>query len=113
MGTDIFTQQKRQWIDEARQVAHKLLSEYYSITIDDVLRIHPLPKFLHRNTVGAVFSQREFKKLGLERSTTPQSHGHIITRWTAKLASDYEIEPELEIPRYKKLLRRDYQEVQE
>lgn len=110
---DLFKNQKLQWIEEARNRAHQLLKKQYSITIEDVLREHPLPKFLHRNTIGAVMNQSEFKKIGYEPARKASSRGHIIAVWTEKLASDAESEPDFELPRYKRMLRKDYLEVQE
>jgi hypothetical protein len=105
MSIDIFQKQKQQWIEEAREVAHKLLKKRYSITIEDVLAVHPLPRFLHRNTIGSVFNQGEFKRLSYEPAKKVSSHGRIISVWTEKLQSDFEAEDK-ELPKNWRRMRK-------
>lgn len=105
---DLFKSQKQDWIDEARKVAHQLLKKQYSVTIEDVLRVHPLPKFLHRNTIGTVFSQSEFSKIGYAPAKKLSSHGRILGVWVEKVS-----EQPFEVPRLKRMMRKNYQEVQE
>ena len=49
---DLFKKTKREWIDEARDIARELLQQYPYITIEDVLKLHPLPTYLHHNTIA-------------------------------------------------------------
>ncbi len=83
---DLFRVSKREWIDGARKAAKDLLRDNYSITIEDVLEAWPLPGYLHRNTIGSVFKDQDFRSIGFERSIRRVCHGRIIRRW--RLAHD-------------------------
>lgn len=83
----LFRQQKEEWLATARITARKLLRTKTRITIEDVLAVCPLPKFLHRNTIGSVFQTREFQKVGRTMSRRHVSHGREIKYWA--LSEEY------------------------
>lgn len=100
---ELFSKTKQEWVQDARFVAQKLLSERPSITIRDVLEVHPLPGYIKKNVLGNVFLHAGiFQKVGVERSNTRASHGHFIHRWTLK--------PELYERSYFRYKRRDVEE---
>lgn len=106
MATNLFSEQKTAWITEARQVAHLLLKKQYSITIEDVMRVHPLPRFLHRNTIGNVLSSGEFKRIGYRPALKTSSHGRVISVWTEKLQSDTAVVFDEPLPKnYRRIAR--------
>lgn len=81
---ELFSKTKTEWIEEARQVAEKLLRTQPSVTIIDVLAVHPLPGYIKKNVLGKVFQAPVFKSVGIERSRSALSHGHYIHRWALK-----------------------------
>lgn len=87
---DLFRQSKQDWLEEARQSARKLLSVRYSITIEDVLEVTPLPRYLHHNTIGRVFSNEDFKAIGYTPSRRTAMHGRVVRLWTSTLPSERE-----------------------
>lgn len=80
--TDIFALEKKRWLEDARATARKLLQLQYTITIEDVLEACPLPKFLHRNTIGGVFRDDDFTPVTWRPSRRPASHSRYVRAWT-------------------------------
>lgn len=82
--SDLFKVQKIEWLEKARQTAKDLLKTRDKITIEDVLEVCPLPKFLHRNTIGAVFTRQEFDSVGIVYSRRKSSHRRLIRQWSIR-----------------------------
>lgn len=80
---DFFAETKAQWLDEARYTMRKLLEKQPYVTSDDVHNICPMPKVLHPNTMGSVFSEG-FKWNGFVQSKRPSAKGRYIRQWTVK-----------------------------
>ena len=78
---DIFKEEKIKWLEEARATARHILEHQKFITIEDVLKQKPLPKFLHYNTIGGVFRTLDFECVGWGRSTRLEMNGRYIRRW--------------------------------
>ena len=81
---DLFQVTKQQWLEEARDTARKLLQTRPHITIEDVLKITPLPNYLHRNTIGAVFKDRGFRAVGWVAAHKSTSNGRAIRQWSLR-----------------------------
>ena len=79
---DLFQIDKVRWLDGARKVAYDLLKRRSTITIEDVLELYPLPKYLHRNTIGKVFQNEWFQHVGYTSSKRRISHGRTIRLWS-------------------------------
>lgn len=93
----LFQDTKKTWIEGARATARRLLRNRYQITIEDVLAEFPLPKYLHRNTIGTVFQDREmFQAKGFTVSRRRISHGRAIRYWTLTDEYSKEIERDCE-----------------
>lgn len=84
---DLFSNARTIWIEGARVVARKLLRKKRFITIEDILALHPRPKYIHRNTTGQIFKSNKFRAIGYTRAKKPSSHGRVIRMWELK---DYE-----------------------
>lgn len=81
----IFQTSKEQWIEQARDAMEYLLkSGQPYVTSDDVWRNTPLPRELHKNTVGSVFNSKVFKPVGYMKSTRPSANGRVIQKWALK-----------------------------
>lgn len=91
----LFAETKQTWIEGARIKARKLLEHKQRITIEDVTRDYPLPDYLHRNTIGAVFNSKEFESVGFTTAQNPAARGHVIRYWTLKDA-DRKLEQDCE-----------------
>jgi len=78
---ELFKQSNQDWVDECRSAAKVLLRRQPSVTIEDVLRICPRPKYVKPNVTGSVFIHPDFKSIGVKRATRPVSHGHYIKVW--------------------------------
>lgn len=78
----LFQDTKREWLIGARITAKRLLKTKPRITIEDVLAVYPLPKYLHRNTIGNVFRDRDFQSVGFTKSRRAVSRGRWIMYWT-------------------------------
>lgn len=78
----LFRVEAQEWVAGARKVAQDLLLEHPTITILDVLEVHPLPKYLKKNIIGHVFKDEVFMKQGIMRSPVPVANGHFIHRWS-------------------------------
>lgn len=89
---DLFKQTKAVWLNNARDIAEDLARKRPAITIEDVLEVYKLPKYLHRNTIGQVFNDRRFVSVGFVKSQRPVSNGRVIQKWT--LRDDYLVESE-------------------
>lgn len=87
---DLFKKTKAEWLDGARAVAIKKLRQQHVITIEDILVDYPLPKYLHKNTIGAVFKDNHFVSIGFTRSLRQISNGRVIQRWV--LSDRYKVE---------------------
>ena len=92
---DLFKKTKAEWLTKARETASKLLEDQYAITIEDVLEVTPLPKYLHRNTIGNVFKTDDFKPIGWLPSKRTAMHGRPVRNWTMKLESDRDTSKDL------------------
>jgi hypothetical protein len=79
---DLFQQQKKEWLEDCRTVARKLLATRTEITIEDVLRETPRPSYIHKNTTGQVFKHPDFKMCGIARSNRSVSKGRWVMKWT-------------------------------
>lgn len=79
---DLFQETKKSWLDGARATARRLLKTRSRITIEDVLKEYPLPRYLHHNTIGSVFQDKMFEANGFTISQRPISHGRAIRWWT-------------------------------
>lgn len=90
----LFQKTKEDWIDGARAVAKRLLRTRLRITIEDVTKEYPLPSYLHRNTIGAVFNSREFEPVGFTTAKNTAARGHVIRYWTLKDADKLEADCE-------------------
>ena len=83
--TDLFQISKKEWVFDARQTMRCLLHDGKPyVTSDDVWRSCPLPDYLHKNTVGSIFNQREFKHVGYTKSTRAAANGRVIQKWALK-----------------------------
>lgn len=82
MKTDIFKHERQAYLDSARVAARRLLTTRSEITIADVSKIVPRPKYLHVNTTGRVFMHPDFKLLGHVKSPARLAHSRYIGRWT-------------------------------
>lgn len=89
---DLFQQTKADWLDGARATAIRLLRKRHTITIEDVLAEYKFPKYLHRNTIGAVFQEKHFVSVGFIKSNRRVSRGRVIQKWT--LSDKYATESE-------------------
>jgi hypothetical protein len=78
---DLFTKERQDWIDDCRTTARKLLTVREEITIEDVLKKHPRPRYIHRNTTGQVFKHTDFEMCGWAKATKTSSRGRWIMKW--------------------------------
>ena len=80
---DLFQKTREQWLQEARDAAHKLLTSRDWVTIEDVLEVCPKPTYIHRNTIGRVFNDT-FRHVGFTKSKRAVSKGRWIQQWRLK-----------------------------
>jgi hypothetical protein len=78
---DLFSNNRDEWIKKAQDAARKFLELHDEVTIDDVLRLCPCPRYFHRNTIGRVLSKKHFKLLYHKASVNRTRHGSIIGVW--------------------------------
>lgn len=81
---NLFGQSREDWLDSCRDTARKLLRTRLTITIEDVLEVCPRPNYLHRNTTGKVFQDKDFKAVGFRAARKASSHGRTIRVWGLK-----------------------------
>lgn len=81
---DLFKNTKQQWVDECRMVARKLLKVRNTITIENVLKECPRPKYLKPNATGGIFQHEDFTAVGYTMARKPSSHGRVIRVWSLK-----------------------------
>lgn len=79
---DLFQRERESWLEGARATAIKLLKKQRTITIEDVLKKHPRPDYVHRNTVGNVFTTADFRPCGWTPSKRPAMNGRQVRVWT-------------------------------
>src|SRR5690606_239550 len=84
MRTDLFKDAKAEWLEKARQTARELLKRREWITSEDVTAICPLPKYLHRNTIGGIFQHEDFQMVGVTYARRREAHGRLIRKWALK-----------------------------
>jgi len=77
----IFTQPKAAWLEEARATARHLLQEREWITAESVVALCPLPRYLHRNSIGGIFQHSDFQVMGYTFAKRPSSNGRMIRKW--------------------------------
>lgn len=78
---DMFRTNKEEWLKEARYIAQRLLLNRGQITIEDLLEVHPLPKYIKKNFLGRVFRDDIFRFCGYTRAHRLMARGHIICIW--------------------------------
>nr|DAX51180.1 MAG TPA: hypothetical protein [Caudoviricetes sp.] len=78
---NILREEKVKGLEGARATPRHILEHQKFITIEDVLKQKPLPKFLHHNTIGGVFRTLDFECVGWGRSTRLEMNGRYIRRW--------------------------------
>lgn len=81
---DVFKDAKQEYIEKAQKVARDLLMRRDTITIEDVTAVCPLPKHLHRNTLGRVFHNPIFRSVGYTAAKRREARGHVIKIWTLR-----------------------------
>lgn len=82
--SDLFRDAKTEWLDKARIAARELLQRHEYITSEDVTAVCPLPRYLHRNTIGKVMQHADFLAVGYTTARRPSSNGRVIRKWTLK-----------------------------
>ena len=83
---DMFRTNKEAWLQEARQIAQKLLLTRGSITIEDLTEVHPLPKYIKKNFLGRVFRDDVFQKAGYTNARRTMARGHALRVWELNAA---------------------------
>lgn len=78
---DLFARERQDWVEDCQAAARKLLVTKEEITIEDVLRICPRPRYIHRNTTGSVFKHSDFRMCGFTKSQRAVSKGRWIMKW--------------------------------
>lgn len=81
---DLFRSTRADWLEECRITARRLLKTRQSITIEDVLRVCPRPKYLKPNVTGSVFKDGDFVPVGYTVTRKPSSHRRVIRLWSIK-----------------------------
>lgn len=81
---DIFGSSREEYIEQAQKIARDLLLKRDTITIEDVTKLCPLPRYLHRNTLGRVFQNQIFKSVGYTTAKRVAARGHVIRVWTLR-----------------------------
>jgi hypothetical protein len=81
---DLFASSKTEWLDKAREMARELLKRREYITSEDVTELCPLPRYLHRNTIGGIFQHSDFQMVGVALAKRPSSNGRLIRKWSLK-----------------------------
>lgn len=81
---DLFKQERLNWLDDARAAVRKLLERQLVCTVEDVLAACPLPKYLHRNTIGRVFNTEDFIAVGWRKSRRRSMNGRQVRLWMLK-----------------------------
>lgn len=81
---DLFKDAKVEWLDKARAAARKLLERREYITAEDVTAMCPLPRYLHRNTIGKILQHGDFVAVGFTIARRPSSNGRTIRKWALK-----------------------------
>lgn len=80
-GPDLFADPKAAWLEKARGEARKLLERKEYITSEEVTAVCPLPRYLHRNTIGGIFHHPDFQVVGYTMARRPSSNGRLIRKW--------------------------------
>lgn len=88
---DLFRNTRQEWLDECRIIARNLLKTRQTITIEDVLKECPRPKYLRPNIVGSVFHDKDFVPVGYTMARKPSSHSRVIRVWSLSTRERVEI----------------------
>lgn len=78
---EVFNREKKEWLEECRAAARKLLCDRPFVTIEDVLKECPRPKHIHPNITGHVFNDTDFKPVGWLPSKRPAMNGRYVRTW--------------------------------
>lgn len=81
---DLFNRTRADWLDDCRVTARKLLQKELCITVEDVLKICPRPRYLRPNITGSIFKHDDFMPIGYTLSRKPSSHSRVIRKWTLR-----------------------------
>jgi hypothetical protein len=74
-------QNSRDYVEQARATARKLIRKHGYCTSDMVKRALPVPNYLHPAIIGHVFLGNHFKRIGLVRGHENKGGGRIIWKW--------------------------------
>lgn len=64
--------------------AKELLQHREYITSEDVTAACPLPRYLHRNTIGGIFQHPDFQVAGVAFARKASSNSRLIRKWVLK-----------------------------
>lgn len=78
---DLFKTERENWIDNCRKSARDLLETKMNITINDVLKENPRPKYIHPNATGTIFKHEDFKLIGYTKSTAKLANRRAVGVW--------------------------------
>lgn len=79
MVFDMFAATRRDYLDLARQAAALICRDKGFVTSDDVRAVVPLPKGIDGRVLGAVFSGKEWVKIGYTQTKVRSSHYRPIS----------------------------------
>ena len=83
----LFEQTRGDWLTEAREVARRLAAENGEVTINDVRAICPPPKEIDGRVMGAVFTRKDFIRIGFQNSDRKECHGRPVCIFALKGAA--------------------------
>lgn len=80
---DLFKAQRHEWLEECRTEARRLLTARpgREITVEDVLELCPRPTYIHRNSIGGIFRDDDFRSSGWTQARKASSNKRWIMKW--------------------------------
>lgn len=80
----LFEQTRSDWLTEARAAARKIAAENGEVNINEVRAICPPPKDIDGRVMGAVFTRKEFVRIGFQNSDRKECHGRPVCIFALK-----------------------------
>src|SRR5262245_46110632 len=80
----LFEQHRANWLEQARGVARQIGLQQYHVTIDDVRELCPPPRDVDGRVMGAVFTRKEWQRVGYQASTRGTCYHRPVTVFKLK-----------------------------
>jgi len=75
---NIFEQREPEFLNHCRSLAIQIARREGEVSINDIRKYIQVPAGMHPSVLGAVFRNKQFRKVGLCEASHPAAHARIV-----------------------------------